>query len=231
MMAGGIAHDFNNLLMAIMGSIELTMMKLHPEHRALNFLQHAAASAAEAKELAHKFLLFSSFAPPDRHVVAPADLITAAVKSVLEGSKVVPELQLPDYLWPLHADPSQIGQVLRELLRNAVEAMAPFGGKVTVCAENICLLDNAANRHKVGNYVRITVRDQGRGIRKENLPNIFDPFFTTKEPGKGTGLGLSVSFMIVESVGGRMQVESKTGQGTVMTVSLPVMEGNNCSGR
>jgi signal transduction histidine kinase len=129
-------------------------------------------------------------------------------------------------------DPNQLRQVFLNLIINAADAIASkeagSRGELIVTTENSEELP-AAESGKT--WLHVCFRDNGPGIAEENLPNVFDPFFTTKEPGKGTGLGLSVSFMIVESVGGQMQVESKTGQGTVMTVSLPVMEGNNCPGR
>lgn len=224
MMAGGIAHDFNNLLMAITGNLELAMMKLHPEHRALGFLQAATASAAEAKELSHKFLLFSSFTPPVRQAVVPAELIKAACLSFFEGGNIVPELDMSDNLLPIYADPGQIEQVLRELFRNATEAMAPAGGRVQVSAENICLLGHEAAGRKEGEYVRITVRDQGRGIRKDDLPNIFDPYFSGKTRGrtKGMGLGLTIAASIVSQHEGYIEADSVLGGGTAVHIDLPV---------
>jgi two-component system, NtrC family, sensor kinase len=93
-------------------------------------------------------------------------------------------------------------------------------GDLIIATDHSMGIGSAAE--STGPWLRIRFSDNGSGIPGENLTNIFDPFFTTKEPGKGTGLGLSVSFMIIESFGGSMQVESVVGQGTCMTVSLPV---------
>lgn len=223
MMAGGIAHDFNNLLMAITGSVELAMMKLQHDHRALGFLRDAAAAAGEAKELAHKFLLFSSFAPPARQPVQSALLIQSVCRAFFEEDGNEPELRLPDDLKPVLADPGQISQVLRELFRNAVEAMAPAGGRVTVSAENICLLTHQTAGRREGEYVRITVRDHGRGIRREDLPNIFDPYFSGKTRGrvKGMGLGLTIAASIVSQHEGYIEAESQPGSGTAVHIDLP----------
>ncbi|WP_417915532.1 ATP-binding protein [Candidatus Electronema sp. JM] len=227
MMAGGIAHDFNNLLMAITGSIELAMMKTRHDHRVLDLLRDAATSAAEAKELAHKFLLFSSFSPPARQLISTAGLITAACRSFFEeGGHPEPELQLPDDLLPVYVDPGQIEQTLRELFRNAVEAMAAAGGRVRVSAENICLLGQEAAGRREGEYVRITVRDQGCGIRKEDLPNIFDPYFSGKTRGriKGMGLGLTIAAAIISQHEGYIEAESTPGGGTAVHIDLPAAQ-------
>jgi signal transduction histidine kinase/DNA-binding response OmpR family regulator len=225
MMAGGIAHDFNNLLMAITGSIELAMLKLRHDYRVLGLLRDAAASAGEAKELAHKFLLFSSFTSPARQAISVAGLITSACHTFFEaGGYAKPEIQLPDNLMPVYADPGQIEQALQELFRNAVEAMAAAGGRVRISAENICLLGHEAAGRKEGEYVRISVRDQGCGIRKEDLPNIFDPYFSgkTRSRIKGMGLGLTIAASIVSQHEGYIEAESTPGGGTAVHLDLPV---------
>jgi signal transduction histidine kinase len=113
--------------------------------------------------------------------------------------------------------------VFLNLIINAADAISAKGpgaeGELVVATGNST--DNGPTGAPAQDWLRIHFRDNGTGIPEENLTNIFDPFFTTKEPGKGTGLGLSVSFMIIESFGGSMRVESEVGQGTCMTVSLP----------
>jgi len=89
-----------------------------------------------------------------------------------------------------------------------------------ISTANVRVLEEVSGKDR--NWLNVHFKDTGSGIPAENLASIFDPFFTTKEPGKGTGLGLAVSFMIIESVGGRLRAESSVGEGTVMTVSLPV---------
>jgi signal transduction histidine kinase len=121
------------------------------------------------------------------------------------------------------ADPSQLRQVFLNLIINAADAISSKGpgavGDLIIATDDSTDAGAAAGSN--GSWLRVRFSDNGSGIPEENLSNIFDPFFTTKEPGKGTGLGLSVSFMIIESFGGRLQVESVAGQGTCMTVSLP----------
>jgi signal transduction histidine kinase len=123
------------------------------------------------------------------------------------------------------ADPGQLRQVFLNLIINAADAISSKGpgaaGDLIIATDNSTAAGAAAGSN--GSRLRVRFSDNGSGIAEENLTNIFDPFFTTKEPGKGTGLGLSVSFMIIESFGGHLQVESAAGQGTCMTVSLPVV--------
>jgi signal transduction histidine kinase/DNA-binding response OmpR family regulator len=231
-MAGGIAHDFNNLLMAITGNIELSLLKLHPEHSVLPFLKNAAFSAEEAKHLAHKFLLFSHFAPPARRPVPLAELIAAAARAALDGSGSTAELHLPDNLWLLYADPGQIEQLLQELLKNAREAMAPAGGTVRISAENVCLLGHEASGRSQGRYVRIAVSDKGCGIKKEDLPKIFDPYFSGKSRGsvKGMGLGLTIAAFIVSQHEGHLEAEAGPGGvGATVLVDIPAAEANGNS--
>jgi signal transduction histidine kinase len=125
------------------------------------------------------------------------------------------------------ADCNQLRQVFLNLIINAADAVSvegrDTGGKLEISTALETDVDpdtkNPAAR------LKIMFIDDGPGIAEENLGNIFDPFFTTKDPGRGTGLGLSVSFMIVESMGGRMTVTSEFGRGTTMTISLPLFPG------
>ncbi len=226
-MAGGIAHDFNNLLMAITGNVELALLKIHPEHSVQPFLKNAASSAEEAKNLAHKFLLFSHFAPPARRPVALTELTAAAIRAVLEESNSTAEIELPSNLWLLLADPGQIELVLRELFKNAAEAMAPTGGAVRISAENICLPAKKTCTCSKGRYVRIAVSDTGCGIKKENLLKIFDPYFSSKTRGtvKGMGLGLTIAAFIVSQHEGHLEAEAGLeGKGATIHLDIPAAE-------
>ncbi len=218
-MAGGIAHDFNNLLMAIMGNIELALMYLHQDHRSYTFLQSAAEVSVDAKNLVHKFLLFSNFDPPSRKALALRELISTSCQGVLSGTKVAAEVGLPDSLWPVYADPGQLDQALREIFRNAAEA-SPAGATIWVSGENHPMSENG---RKQGAYVRITIKDEGSGITQEDLPNIFDPYFSRKTRGivKGMGLGLTIAAAIIQQHGGYIAVDSRPDQGTSVHIDLP----------
>jgi signal transduction histidine kinase len=126
------------------------------------------------------------------------------------------------------ADPNQLRQVFLNLILNAVDAIASKSSNGEGCLN----IRSTLAQHNGGasdslntadqQVLEIAVIDNGIGIAPENIADIFDPFFTTKEPGKGTGLGLSVSFMILESLGGKISADSKVGEGTTMRVTLPL---------
>ena len=130
------------------------------------------------------------------------------------------EFAIPDNLWPASIDEGQISQVIHNLVINAEHAM-PRGGIILITAENITNITSLKKKShfKPGNYVKITVQDQGIGIPKENLAKIFDPFFTTKK--EGNGLGLSTSYSIIQHHDGYIEVESRVGVGTTFHIYLP----------
>ncbi|MCI5223902.1 MAG: PAS domain S-box protein [Candidatus Electrothrix sp. AR4] len=223
-LAGGIAHDFNNLLMAILGNIELAVINLPEKHSSFDFLQNATVASMQAKELTNKFLLFSNFEPPIRQAVSLADLITASCKAFLANSNVIPEFHFPPDLWMGYIDPDQIDHALCELLSNAQEAMN-HGGKIVISAKNIpdATLDHIACTD--GGYIRITLKDEGCGILRENLPNIFDPYFSGKirAEGKGMGLGLTIVASIISQHQGYIDVDSTPGKSTTIYIDLPAV--------
>ncbi len=124
------------------------------------------------------------------------------------------------------ADSNQLRQVFLNLIINAADAISSerkaANGKLKI--QSSAADEKQEQPEDAQNYLKIMFIDNGPGIPAENIGNIFDPFFTTKDPGKGTGLGLSVSFMIVEGFGGKMTVNSKVGEGTTLTLLLPLIE-------
>jgi signal transduction histidine kinase len=220
-MAGGIAHDFNNLLMAIAGNIELAAMNVQQDDCAFDFLRNATDASIQAKNLTHKFLLFSNFEPPARQAAPLADLITASYNAVLVDSNIVSAFHFPTDLWSGYIDPGQIDQALRELFNNAQEAMNNEG-EIAISAENVIISEDNGDRRS-GEYVRITLKDEGRGIRQEDLPNIFDPYFSSKTRGngKGMGLGLTIAASIISQHQGYIDITSTAGAGTTIYIHLP----------
>ncbi|MBI3606155.1 MAG: PAS domain S-box protein, partial [Nitrospirae bacterium] len=188
--AGGIAHDFNNLLTSILGNLDLVKTETEPGNKRSHWLSQIEKAVLRAKEIASQLLTFAKGVPPVKRVVSIKELIEEAAGFVLPDSNCRCELVFSDPLWPVEVDPGQIIQVIHNLLINASHAM-PEGGIMTVCAENITLKNKEARHRslKPGNYVRVSVKDTGVGISKEDIHKIFDPYFTTKET--GTGLGLS----------------------------------------
>jgi len=133
------------------------------------------------------------------------------------------ELKSPEGLLPVRVDPSQIQQALANIVMNGIQAM-PGGGRLLVSIEPAEARRPSDASGRTGQYLRVTVEDQGRGIGAEALPHIFEPFFTTKDVGEGTGLGLSVAHGIVTDHGGWIDVESEPGRGTRVAIFLASAE-------
>ncbi len=224
-LAGGIAHDFNNILTTILGYAELLMDRVgetDPSHRLMREI-HKAGSRATA--LTQQLLAFSR-----RQLLQPRVLDlnaeVADVRGMLErvlGEDIEIVERLHPELGRIRADPTQIEQVLLNLVVNSRDAM-PRGGTVTIETDNVILDEDYARRHiavSPGPYVRLTVSDTGVGMDREVQSHIFEPFFTTKEKGKGTGLGLSTVYGVVKQSGGNVWVYSEPGQGSTFKVYLP----------
>lgn len=226
LLAGGIAHDFNNLLTAILGNISLAKMNLNPGSKLYERLSDAEQASLKAKDLTYQLLTFSKGGDPCKEKTALPGLLREAASQALSGSALQLQLRLDPELWPIEADRIQMKIALQNVISNAREAM-PEEGAVTLEADNIRpgegtflpLLDE-------GRYLRIAVRDRGKGIPAENLDKIFDPYFTTKKMGsvKGMGLGLAIVYSIIKKHNGFVGVESAPGEGTNFYIYLPALE-------
>jgi signal transduction histidine kinase/ActR/RegA family two-component response regulator len=216
-LAGGIAHDFNNFLTVIQGNLELAKLRLDPDEPVQAILDESASACQRAAFLSSQLLTFAKGGAPVRRLVSVAKLIRDAVQLVRAGAQTSVDVAIPPDLWSAEVDPSQIGQVLHNVLLNARQAM-PDGGIIEVRAENVSLEAPGGPERRV----RITVLDYGCGIPADVLPRIFDPYFTTKP--EGTGLGLATSYAIVNKHGGSLAVRSKPGSGTVVTIDLPASQ-------
>ena len=211
-LAGGIAHDFNNFLTVVHGSVELAKDKLDEEHPVQEILDQAVATCQRAKFLSSQLLTFAKGGAPVRRVVSVAKLIMDAVQLARAGTSTGIAVTLDEDLYFAEVDPGQIGQVLHNIFLNARQAM-PLGGLIELTAQN------ARTGGSDDPRVRISIRDYGCGIPADVLPRIFDPYFTTK-PG-GSGLGLATAYSIVAKHDGHIFVESKSGEGTIVTIDLP----------
>jgi len=224
-LAGGIAHDFNNLLTAITGHCDLLMLRRDNADPDYADLHQISQNANRAAALVRQLLAFSrkqTLSPQIidlRHVLS--DL--SHLLNRLVGERIVVTVTHDPSLRPIRADGRQLEQVLMNLVVNARDA-TPEGGEVSIQTENVRLRDGltleGASIPK-GEYVRITVSDQGCGIQPETLDKIFDPFFTTKKQGEGTGLGLSTAYGIVKQTGGYIFCTSTVGEGTTFALYFP----------
>ena len=217
-LAGGIAHDFNNILMAIMGNITLAKMYAKPGDKIFERLKEAENASLRAKDLTQQLLTFSRGGAPIKKTVFISKLLEDTVAFVLSGSNVRCEFSISGDLWPVEVDEGQISQVINNLIINADHAM-PRGGIIKVSAENTAVDVEQGLPLKEGNYIKISIEDQGIGIPEEHLQKIFDPYFTSKQ--KGSGLGLATAYSIVKRHDGYVQVESELGVGTTFNIYLP----------
>jgi PAS domain S-box-containing protein len=218
-LAGGIAHDYNNILTAIMANISLTKTYVQKGDRVYDRLDKMEKAAIMAARLNHQLLTFSRGGAPVKETIVVSELIRDSVTFALGGSNVECEFQIDDNLKPVDADVGQVSQVFNNIVINAQQAM-PGGGKLRVSARNVTITDDDTMPIANGDYVLISISDEGQGIPPENLEKIFDPFFTTKE--KGSGLGLSISYSIVKNHDGYIGVQSKVGAGATFLIYLPV---------
>ena len=221
-LAGGLAHDVNNILMGIVGNLSLADSLVRPGETALaTRLNHAAAACARARGVTSQLLTFAKGGAPIKTTSSVRDLVVECSRFALSGSPVAPRFTIADNLWAADVDLDQIGQVVHNLVLNALQAM-PRGGVVDVSLANEELGPDAPlamTGLSPGRYVRLTVQDQGHGIPADTLDRIFDPYFTTKE--FGSGLGLAITYSIVHAHGGAITVESHPGQGARFTILLP----------
>ncbi len=213
-LAGGIAHDFNNFLTVVQGNIEVAKSQLDSGEGARRFLDQAGNACQRAASLSSQLLTFAKGGDPVKRVVSIAKLVTDAVQLAGSGSSLIIDVTIGEHLWFAYVDPSQMSQVLHNILVNAQQAM-PSGGTIEVRAENIArpILED------FDPWIRISIRDYGCGISAEIMERIFDPYFTTK-PG-GSGLGLATAYAIVAKHGGNLSVDSTESAGTVFTIDLP----------
>jgi len=219
-LAGGIAHDFNNLLSSVLGNISMARLKVKPGEEIYEYLLDIEKAAVQARNLTKKLLVFSKGGEPVKKIFSMKEMLIETVDFILKGSIARPRFSIADNLFPVKGDSSQIAQVIDNLLINAVSAMNE-GGIIDVSAENTVVNKKDIPGLDTGHYIKISIKDCGQGIPKENLSKIFDPYFTTKKD--GTGLGLAMAYSIIRKHGGAIIVESEVGKGSVCTVYLPAV--------
>jgi len=221
--ADGVAKDFDSLLSAILRNIFLAKVSVTEEDKVMEELLSVAEKAGlQAKELAHRLITFAKGGYLLRRETTIAPILRETVANVLADSNIQCHFSIADDLWSSEVDDEQIQRVIRNIVLNAREAM-PEGGIMDVAAENVTTQAKGGLPLNEGNYLKVSIRDRGVGISKENLSKIFDPYYTTKTARgqRGIGLGLAVCYSIVKNHGGLMTVESEPGFGTTFHVYLP----------
>ncbi|MEK7865326.1 MAG: response regulator, partial [Planctomycetota bacterium] len=224
-LAGGVAHDFNNLLTVMSGYSDLLLLRLPPEDANRREIEEVKKAAMRASGLTRQLLAFSR-----KQVLQPVAVDLNAVVIDLErmlrrliGEDIQFATQLGSGIGRVLADPSQVEQVIMNLVVNARDAM-PQGGRVVLGTGETHLGPSRVYEGepvRPGPYVRLSVSDTGCGMSEEIRAHIFEPFFTTKEAGKGTGLGLSTVYGIVRQSGGCIEIDSAPGKGSTFHIYLP----------
>ncbi|MDA8162227.1 MAG: PAS domain S-box protein [Desulfobacteraceae bacterium] len=217
LLAGGIAHDFNNLLTAILGNVSLAKIYAENDPRTLSRLNAAERASLRAKELAGQLLTFTKGGAPVKGSVHMAGILKESAAFALQGANVTCAFDIDD-MPPVEADPGQLSQVLNNIIINAKQAM-PSGGVIKITCKKIWVSKSDGLPLTPGDYVKISISDEGGGIPWENLKKIFDPYFTTKK--EGSGLGLTTSLSIVKRHNGHISVESQVGKGSTFNIFLP----------
>jgi signal transduction histidine kinase len=229
-LAGGIAHDFNNLLSAILGSVELAELRQKSSQDISAQLKTIYDAGNRAKELVQQILSFSRNAPVQNHPILVDEVIEQAVSLLRASTPSFIDIQYQSYASGKYmiSNSTQIHQVLINIVTNAAHAIGDKEGAIAITSKSVSFTDLEGEsppphvQLDKGNYIEISISDNGPGIPSELIPNIFDPFFTTKELGKGTGLGLSIVHSIVKSMNGAILVESSAKIGTTFKFYIPL---------
>ena len=196
LLAGGIAHDFNNILSVIIGNISLAKSHAEKDSKIKKYLIDSEKSCFRARDLTNQLLTFSKGGSPVKKLISMPEFIKESVIFILRGSNIGYELTIDPYLFYAEIDKGQINQVINNIIINAVQAM-PDGGIITIKAENFTIKSSTASIPlKPGIYIKISIKDQGKGIPRKNIHSIFDPYFTTKQ--SGNGLGLASVYSIIK---------------------------------
>ena len=229
-MAGGIAHDFNNNLAIILGNVELSLRSSPANSKITARLEDAKTAALRARDLVEQILIYSR---QGTQVLKPVQidlvidetlkLLRSTIPTTVKIKKTITD-QSQDII--IHADSTQLQEILINFCNNAVHAMDDNGEiSITLDVVDVKLADIPAHYERPsGQYAKLRVQDTGSGMSPDTLKRIFDPFYTTKEVGKGTGMGLSVVHGIIETHGGFVVVESTLGKGSTFDVYFPMFE-------
>ncbi len=228
-LVGGIAHDFNNLLAGIMGYTYLA--KMHSTHipKLLVNIEAIDKLSSKAANMIRQMLTFASKDRVEMKTIPATPFLKEAVEFVRTAIPEDIECSFEAYADDLyiHADPTQLQQVIMNLMYNAKDALAGVSNGKIICSLKRCIVDTSFRSMyplcKEEDYACLTIRDNGSGISEELMEHIFEPFFTTKEVGKGTGLGLAMVYGAIKNHQGEVEVESIPGRGSSFSIYLPLV--------
>lgn len=224
-LAGGVAHDFNNMLLVIQGHAELAMMHSPPGSPTRPHLETIHLATRKSSDLTRQLLAFARKQSVEARELDP----NAAIENLLRmlrrliGENIRFDWTPQPDAWKIRVDPGQFDQILTNLCVNARDAIAGTGGiSIATLNREIHPEDRFSSKGvRPGQYVSISVSDDGSGMDAATLSRIFEPFFTTKEPGTGTGLGLATVYGATRQNNGHLDVRSEPGKGTEFTILFP----------
>ncbi len=224
-LAGGIAHDLNNMLTPIIGHSEVLLLNSAAyDNKTKESLTQVYESALQAKELVRQILNFSRNKKIERQSLQIQNSINTVLKLMKSGIPCNISIKkiIDPSTAPIIADPTQIHQIIMNLISNGVHAMGNTGGilQISLMPVTVSKFD-PGSRIKPGNYICLSVSDSGAGMPEEVMTHIFEPFYTTKGNGKGTGMGLSVVYGIVKDMDGDIKVNSRLGKGSEFKIYFP----------
>lgn len=229
-LAGGVAHDFNNLLMGIMGYIELCKEKIEPSHAIRGWLDEISSCSERSAEITRQLLAFARKQAIEPKVVNLNDSVEGMLKLLrrLIGEDINLAWRPGKSIGSVLIDPAQIDQILANLCVNSRDAISGVGEIVIETESAQIDADYCASHPDAipGEYVCLSVSDDGSGMNEEDLAQVFEPFFTTKGIGKGTGLGLSTVYGIAKQNFGSVDADSEIGKGSIFRVYLPTTEAD-----
>ncbi len=224
-LAGGIAHDFNNMLGVILGHSEIALSQIDQPNRVIANLDEIQKAAERSANLTHQLLAFARKQTVNPKVLNLDETVEGMLKMLrrLIGEDIDLTWLPGAAEWQVNIDPSQIDQILANLCVNARDAINDIG-KISIETHTILVDHFYCSEHPEavsGEFVLLTVSDNGCGMNKEVLKKLFEPFYTTKDIGKGTGLGLATVYGIVKQNNGFINVYSEPGLGTTFKIYLP----------
>jgi two-component system cell cycle sensor histidine kinase/response regulator CckA len=229
LLAGGVAHDYNNMLNVILGNAELAIRKLSPDDPLQSYLRAIFDAGNRSSEITRQLLAFARKQTIIPKILDLNETVEGMLKMIhrLIGEHIDLVLIPKANLWQVKMDPSQVDQILVNLIVNARDAISDVG-KVIIETENVTFDENYCAHHAgfiPGAFVLLSVSDNGSGMGREVLEHIFEPFFTTKAAGQGSGLGLATTYGIAKQNNGFINAYSEPGKGTTIKVYLPRHEG------
>ncbi len=224
--AGGIVHDLNNILNPVIMNAEALLEEIPPESPVRPEAEMILEAGMRGKDLVRQILTFTTGKREERTLLKISSLVRESLKLIRAMLPATIEIRsgIPGETGSVMAEPTQIRQVVMNLISNAAHAIGDRVGVIEVKMDSITV-DTAVEKEypgiRPGSYTRLAVKDTGQGISKDDLNRIFEPFFTTKKPGEGTGLGLSVARRIIKGHGGIITASSRPGKGSTFQVLLP----------